>query len=102
MSDDMILQTVGHGAAPQVVVSYGRAVMSAARLRTVLVSAGLGAETVLVVPSLTEAGEPVVYLNALTDPAAESLAHILRGGTGPPGRATLPYPGDGDGRPRTP
>ena len=56
----------------------------AQRMRALLVAAGLDAASVLVVPSWTEAGEPVVYLSGLTGAAQQSLANIVRGGVGPP------------------
>ncbi len=84
MSDDMIFRLVAPGEARRVVDAYRRAVAYAQRVRAALVSAGLDADTVLVVPSLTEACEPVVYVTAVTGTAARRLAHILGGGAGPP------------------
>jgi hypothetical protein len=52
-------------------------------VRALLALAGLDAASVLVVPSWTEAGDPVVYVSGLTGAARQSLADILRGGLGP-------------------
>lgn len=86
MSDDMIFRLVAPGEARRVVDAYRRAVAHAQRVRAALASAGLGTDTVLIVPSLTEAGEPVVYLTTVTNTAQRRLAHILGGGAGPPPR----------------
>ncbi|MPZ66864.1 MAG: hypothetical protein GEU83_15605 [Pseudonocardiaceae bacterium] len=43
-------------------------------------------DTVLIVPSLTEACEPMVYLTTVTSAAERRLAHILGGGAAPPPR----------------
>ncbi|MGH3857629.1 MAG: hypothetical protein ACRDR6_29900, partial [Pseudonocardiaceae bacterium] len=56
----------------------------AQRVRTLLALAGLDTSSVLVVPSLTEAGQPVVYLSTLTDAARRHLAQILPGALRPP------------------
>jgi hypothetical protein len=68
----------------RLVAAYDRAVARAQRLRALLIAAGLDGGSVLVVPSWTEAGEPVVYLSGLTGAAQRSLADIVRGGVGPP------------------
>jgi hypothetical protein len=70
--------------ASRLVAAYDRAVARAERVRTLLVAAGLDAASVLVVPSWTEAGEPVVYVSGLTVCARQSLADIIRGSLGPP------------------
>lgn len=87
MHEDMFFRVVGPGEAPGLLAAYCRAVSEAARLRALLVAAGLDAETVLVVPSLTEAGEPVVYL-VVNGPAGQRFARIVTGAARPP-------PGDG-------
>ncbi|MPZ66868.1 MAG: hypothetical protein GEU83_15625 [Pseudonocardiaceae bacterium] len=84
MTDDMIFRLVAPGDARRVVDTYCRAVAHAQRVRAALVSAGLDADMVLIVPSLTEACEPVVYLTTVTGTAETRLAHILGGGAGPP------------------
>ena len=83
MNEGMFFRAVGPGEARRVVAAYRRAVSDAAELRALLVAAELDAETVLVVPSLTEAGEPVVYL-IVTDPTGQRLARIVTGGARPP------------------
>jgi hypothetical protein len=72
------------GEASRLVAAYDRAVARAQRVRALLALAGLDAALVLVVPSWTEAGEPVVYVSGLTEAARQRLADILRGGLGPP------------------
>ncbi len=79
----MIVRLVA-GEAAGLVAAYTRAVRQADRVRALLVAAVLDLHAVLVVPSLTEAGEPVVYLSPLTGPARARLAQILRSGAGPP------------------
>ena len=81
--EDMIFRVVGAEEARRVVAAYCRAVSDAAKLRALLVAAELDAETVLVVPSLTEAGEPVVYL-VVTGPVGQRLARIVTGAARPP------------------
>jgi hypothetical protein len=73
----MIFRLVVPGEAAGLVAAYDRAVARAQRVRALLVAAGLDGGSVLVVPSWTEAGEPVVYVSG-------DLAGILRGGLGPP------------------
>ena len=80
----MIFRLVVQGEAAGLVAAYNRAVVRAQRLRALLTTAGLDGGSVLVVPSWTEAGEPVVYVSGLTGAAQRSLADILRGGVGPP------------------
>ena len=80
----MIFRLVMPGEAAGLVAAYDRAVIRAQRLRALLTTAGLDGGSVLVVPSWTEAGEPVVYLSGLTAAARQSLADILGGGVGPP------------------
>jgi hypothetical protein len=80
----MIFRLVVPGEAAGLVAAYDRAVTRAQRLRALLIAAGLDGGSVLVVPSWTEAGEPVVYLSGLTAAAQQSLADILRGGVRPP------------------
>ena len=81
----MIFRLVVPGdEASRLVAAYDRAVARAQRVRALLALAGLDAASVLVVPSWTEAGEPVVYVSGLTEAARQSLAEILRGGLGPP------------------
>ncbi|MGH3902691.1 MAG: hypothetical protein ACRDTE_00570 [Pseudonocardiaceae bacterium] len=72
------------GEAAGVVAVYARAVAQADRVRALLVAAELDLHTVLVVPSVSTAGEPVVYLTPLTGPARRLLARILRSGARPP------------------
>lgn len=83
MHEDMFFRVVGPGEAPRLFAAYCQAASNAARLRALLVAAGLDAETVLVVPSLTEAGEPVVYL-LVNGPIGQRLARIVTGATRPP------------------
>ena len=81
----MIFRLVVPGEeASRLVAAYERAVARAERVRTLVVAAGLDAASVLVVPSWTEAGEPVVYVSGLTACARQSLADIIRGSLGPP------------------
>ena len=80
----MIFCLVVPGEAAGLVAAYDRAMARAQRVRALLVLAGLDAASVLVVPSWTEAGEPVVYVSGLTAAAQQSLADILQGGLGPP------------------
>jgi hypothetical protein len=80
----MIFRLVVPGEAAGLVAAYDRAVARAQRLWALLIAAGLDGGSVLVVPSWTEAGEPVVYLSRLTVPVQQSLADIVRGGVGPP------------------
>ncbi|HEY2763119.1 MAG TPA: hypothetical protein VGJ13_03770 [Pseudonocardiaceae bacterium] len=83
VSDGVIVRVVV-GEAAGVVAAYVRAVSDAERVCVLLVAAEVDLHAVLVVPGLTEAGEPVVYLTALTDSARQRLARILRSGAGPP------------------
>ncbi len=87
----MIVPLVAREAAG-LVAAYTRAVTQADRVRGLLVAAELDLHAVLVVPSLTETGEPVVYLNPLTDPARARLAQILHSGAGPPVDASQSVP----------
>jgi hypothetical protein len=80
----MIFRLVVPGEAAGLVAAYDRAVADTQRVRALLTAAGLDVGSVLVVPSWTEAGEPVVYLSGLTAAAQRRLADILRGGIGPP------------------
>ncbi len=85
MGEGMIFRLVVPGEeASRLVAAYDRAVTRAQRVRVLLVAAGVDAASVQVVPSWTEAGEPVVYVSGLTISARQSLADILRGGLGPP------------------
>lgn len=84
MGEGMIFRLVVAGEAAGLVAAYDRAVARADRVRALLVLAGLDAASVRVVPSWTEAGEPVVYVSGLTVTAQWSLADILRSGVGPP------------------
>jgi hypothetical protein len=84
VGEGMIFRLVVPGEeASRLVAAYDRAVARAQRVRALLVAAGVDAASVLVVPSWTEAGEPVVYVGGLTISARQSLADILRGGLGP-------------------
>ncbi|MGH3905725.1 MAG: hypothetical protein ACRDTE_16305 [Pseudonocardiaceae bacterium] len=74
------------------VAAYARTVAQADRVRALLVAAELDPHAVLVVPSLTETGEPVVYLSPLTTPARQLLAQILHSGAGPPVNAGQSVP----------
>jgi hypothetical protein len=80
----MIFRVVVPGEASRLVAVYDRAVAQAQWVRALLALAGLDGGSVLVVPSWTEAGEPVVYVSGLTGAARQSLADIVRGGLGPP------------------
>jgi hypothetical protein len=80
----MIFRLVVPGEAAGLVAAYDRAVADAQRLRALVIAAGIDGGSVLVVPSWTEAGEPVVYLSGLTAAAQQSLVDILRGGVRPP------------------
>jgi len=85
VGEGMIFRLVVPGEeASRLVAAYDRAVTRAQRVRAMLVVAGLDTTSVLVVPSWTEAGEPVVYVSGLTISARQSLADILRGGVSPP------------------
>jgi hypothetical protein len=84
VGEGMIFRLVVPGEAAGLVAAYDRAVARAQRVRALLIAAGLDGGSVLVVPSWTEAGEPVVYLSGLTGAAQQSLANIVRGGVGPP------------------
>ncbi len=89
MAGDVTFRSVAPGDAAGVVAAHSEAVTLAQQVRASLDAAGVDVGSVLVVPSLTEACEPVVYLTALTDPAQLSLSRILEGGAGPPpGRFT--------------
>lgn len=94
MTNGMIVRLVA-GEAARMVAAYARAVTQADRVRALLVAAELELHAVLVVPSLTEAGEPAVYLTPLTGPARARLAQILHSGAGPPppGASCYPPPG---------
>lgn len=98
MTNDGVMVRIAAAEAAGVVAAYSRAVAEAGRVRVLLVAAEVDLEEVLVVPSLTEAGEPVVYLTALTDPARQRLERLLRSGAGPP-RGMLPPPRPTEGRP---
>ena len=80
----MIFRLVVPGEAAGLVAAYARALARARRVQALLVVAGLDAGSVLVVPSWTEAGEPVAYVSGLTDTARRSLAEILQSGLGGP------------------
>jgi hypothetical protein len=84
VGEGMIFRLVVPGEAAGLIAAYDRAVARAQRVRALLVVAGVDAASVLVVPSWTEAGEPVVYVSGLTVGARQSLADILRGSLGPP------------------
>jgi hypothetical protein len=84
VGEGMIFRLVVPGEAAGLVAAYDRAVARAQRLRVLLIAAGLDGGSVLVVPSWTEAGEPVVYVSGLTADAQRSLADIVRSGVGPP------------------
>jgi hypothetical protein len=84
VGEGMIFRLVVPGEAAGLVAAYDQAVARAQRVRALLVMAGLDAASVLVVPSWTETGEPVVYISGLTTAAQQSLANILQGGLGPP------------------
>lgn len=85
MAGAVVFRLVAPGEeASRLVAAYDRAVARAQRVRALLVLAGLDAGSVLVVPSLTEACEPVVYISGPTVPAQRSLADMLRGSVGPP------------------
>ncbi|MGH3889061.1 MAG: hypothetical protein ACRDSZ_21320 [Pseudonocardiaceae bacterium] len=83
MADGVIFRLVTPGETAGVVAAHGEAVTLAQQVRAILIVAGVDSGSVLVVPSLTEACEPVVYLTTLTDCARLRLAQILRGGDGP-------------------
>jgi hypothetical protein len=84
VGEGMIFRLVVPGEAAELVAAYDQAVARAQRVRALLSAAGLDGGSVLVVPSWTEAGEPVVYLSGLTAAAQQSLVDILRGGVRPP------------------
>jgi hypothetical protein len=84
VGEGMIFRLVMPGEAAGLVAAYDQAVARAHRVQALLVMAGLDAASVLVVPSWTEAGEPVVYISGLTDTAQHSLADILCSDLGPP------------------
>lgn len=98
MTEEMTFRLVGPGAeAARVVAAYGRSVVLGARVRELLLAVGLDAEAVLVVPGLTESGEPVVWLTPLTSRAGLRLAQILGGGVGRFGCGPAPPPDDSGG-----
>jgi hypothetical protein len=70
--------------ASRLVAAYARALTRAQQVRELLVLAGLDGDAVLVVPSWTQAGEPVVYVSGLTARARQCLADIVGGDMGPP------------------
>ncbi|MGH3763774.1 MAG: hypothetical protein ACRDS0_22510 [Pseudonocardiaceae bacterium] len=84
MAGSVIFRLVAPGEAAGIVAAHDRAVALAQQVRALLALAGLDTGSVLVVPSLTEEGEPVVYLSTLTDPARRHLAQILPGTLRPP------------------
>lgn len=74
MDEGVIFRLVAPGEAAGVVAAYVRAVADAARVRELLRTAGVDAGSVLVVPSLSEACEPIVIVTALTPPARRSVS----------------------------
>lgn len=60
-------------------------------LRAALAGAGLDRGTLLVVPTLSEAGAPVVHAS-LTAAGVFRLAHWLDSGAGPPAQASYQPP----------
>lgn len=83
MAGGVFVRLVRAGEAAGIVAAHRRAVELAERVRALLVLAEVDIESVQVVPTLTEAGEPVVYLTGLTDSARACLAEILPAGAGP-------------------
>ena len=79
VTNSVIVRLVA-GEAAGVVAVYARAVAQADRMQALLVAAELDLDAVLVVPSVTTAGEPVVYLTGLTPTTRDQLAQILRSG----------------------
>jgi hypothetical protein len=80
VGEGMIFRLVVPGEeTSRLVAAYDQAVARAQRVQALLVVAGLDTASVLVVPSWTEAGEPVVYVSGLTGSAQQSLANIMRG-----------------------
>lgn len=63
MGEGMIFRLVVPGEAAGLVAAYDRAEALAQRVRALVVFAGLDGGSVLVVPSWTDAGEPVVYVS---------------------------------------
>lgn len=85
MSGQIIFHPVVSGEeASRLVAAYVRALTRAQRVRELLVLAGLDGDAMLVVPSWTQAGEPVVYVSGLTARARQCLADILGSGVSPP------------------
>jgi hypothetical protein len=84
MAGGVFLRLVAPGEAAEVIAALGRAVELAERVRVLLVLAEFDVGSVQVVPSLTEAGEPVVYLTGLTDSARRCLVQVLPGSAGLP------------------
>jgi hypothetical protein len=83
VGEGMICRLVEPGEAAGLIAAYDQAVARAQRVRALLITAGLDAGSVLVVPSWTETGDPVVYVSGLTDTAQQHLAEILCSGLGP-------------------
>ncbi len=65
MTEHTYIRAVGTGEAARVVAAYQRADALAERVRTLMLAAGLPLDRLWVVPSLTDACEPVVYVTAL-------------------------------------
>ncbi|MGH4025183.1 MAG: hypothetical protein ACRDRV_11450 [Pseudonocardiaceae bacterium] len=82
VTNNVVVRLVA-GEAAGVVAVYARAVAQADRVRALLVAAELDLDAVLVVPSVSAAGQPVVYLTGLTGPARTRLDRILHRSTGP-------------------
>ena len=89
VTNNVVVRLVA-GEAAGVVAVYARAVAQADQVRALLVAAELDLDAVLVVPSVTAAGQPVVYLTGLTGPARTRLERILHSSAGPPPRAIAP------------
>ncbi len=83
MTEHSYVRAVGPGEAARVVAAYQRAEALASRVRALMVAAGLPVDRLWVVPSLTDACEPVVYVTAL-GPVGRQLASIVVEARPPP------------------
>jgi hypothetical protein len=100
VTNNVVVRLVS-GEAAGVVAVYARAVAQAERVRALLVAAGLDLDAVLVVPSVSAAGQPVIYLTGLTSPARTQLHGIVHGSAGPPPQDTGSWVSEGP-QPRSP
>lgn len=87
-AEELVLRVVSPGQARRVVAVFWRASQGATALRGVLRQVGLAEDVVRLVPSMDDAGRPVVLLTMTLD-GLRRLVQLLGGGPGPPpGRRT--------------